>query len=188
MKIKQNKHAKKAIVVAVAIALLTGGSAFAYHQLSQNSNSTKSSPSSSKSTQTASNTNDLASNTTTPTAESNKSTTNTDPQATTSADAATGKTVVSVVSSVSVSNGVVYIRGGINNVVDTSGTCYALLKSPSGTSIREDTTLLQNAATTDCKTIQVKTSELTPGTWSYTLNYSSTTEEGASSEGTFNIQ
>ena len=70
----------------------------------------------------------------------------------------------------------------INNSVEYNGTCYAQLIGPNSESVRKDTALLQNAATTDCKTIQINTSELVNGTWKITLNYSSTDTEGASSE------
>ena len=189
MKIKQNKRSKKPVIITSAIiALALGGSAIAYQVTQSNNDTAKTDTSRSKSDSEKTNTDDLKKDTKEPTAESNKSTTNTDPQAPTSTDTSTGKTVVSVVSSVNISNGVVYIRGGINNVVDSNGNCYALLKSSSGATIRKDTTLLPSASTSDCKTIQIKTSELTAGAWTYTLNYSSNAEEGVSSEGTFSIQ
>lgn len=189
MKTKQTRNRKNVIIITAAIiTLVISGSAMAYQVSQNNDSSSEPSSPSSKTSKKASSTKDLTGDTDSPTAESNKSNTNSDPQATTSTDSSTGKTIVSVVSSVNVSDGVVYIRGGINNVVDTDGACYALLKGPSGNSIRKDTTLLPNSSTSDCKTIQIKTGELTSGTWTYTLNYSSNTEEGVSSEGTFNIQ
>jgi len=115
-----------------------------------------------------------------------KTTTNTDPQAPTTVNKATNKTTVTVVTSASVSGGTVYIRGGINNAV-SEGECYAQLKSPSGSSIKKSTTLLPGATTADCKTIKIPVSELSTGTWTYKLNYSSPTAEGVSNENSFQI-
>ena len=115
-----------------------------------------------------------------------KAVTNTDPQAPTTIDKTTGKTIVTVVTSASVSDSTVYIRGGINNAV-SEGECYAQLKGPSGSSVKKNTTLLPGATTADCKTIKIPVSELSPGTWTYRLNYSSPTAEGVSSENSFQI-
>lgn len=112
---------------------------------------------------------------------------NTDPQASTSVNKTNGKTIVTVVTSASVSEDIVYIRGGINNVV-SDGECYAQLKSPSGSFIEKRTTLLPGVSTADCKTIRIPVSELLSGTWTYTLKYSSSTTEGVSNENSFQIK
>lgn len=190
MKLKQNKsHKKIAIVLSIIIVLAAGGSAFAYQVKQKNDKHSTKTPdmSTQKKDDKKQNTSDIKKNSKEPTAEESKSTTNTDPQAPTTTNPSNSKTVVSVVTSANVSSGIVYIRGGINNVVDANGSCYAQLKGPAGQQVRKDTTLLQNASTSDCKTIQIPTSELSPGTWTYTLNYSSNSQEGASNETTFSI-
>ena len=112
---------------------------------------------------------------------------NTDPAAPISKDKVSGKSTVQMVASTDTSDDKVYIRGGVNSPVSEDGTCYALLKGPSGQSIRKDTTVLQNPASTDCKTISIPLSELASGKWSFTLHYTSTNYEGVSSEVTFSL-
>lgn len=190
MKIKNKKDNKKTIV-AILIVVLLVACATAFYVYAKSTPKNESEPSlSSSDTSTEKSSKNTASPTDNnqPYPEDEKDKTNTDPQAPTSTDTQTGKTTVSIVSSVTVSDGFVYIRGGINNTVDTSGTCFALLKSQSGATIKKDTTLLPSASTTDCKTIKIPLSELSTGKWTYTLNYSSTNTEGISSENTFNIQ
>ena len=98
------------------------------------------------------------------------------------------KTVVQMTVSVDISNNTVYIRGGINNATLSNGICYAQLSKPNGEAKRIDTTLLQNPSTTDCKTISLKSSDLTSGTWSVKLHYSSDTTEGVSNETSIEIK
>ena len=86
-----------------------------------------------------------------------------------------------------ISDGSVFIRGGINAIVN-DGSCYAQLTSAEGESIRENTILLQNPSTTDCKTIAIQTSSLSSGSWSVKLYYSSNTTEGVSNEASFEIK
>lgn len=193
MNINQHKNHKKiAVTLTIITILIVGGGLLAYQIVQKNKIEKAGSASSKSSTKpentVKSNTDDIKDTTKSPTSADNKSSTNTDPQAPTSTNTANNKTVVSVVTSANISGAVVYIRGGINNTVDPNGSCYALLKGPANQKIRKDTTLLQNASTSDCKTIQIPTSELSPGVWSYTLNYSSSNQEGASDEATFNIQ
>lgn len=97
------------------------------------------------------------------------------------------KATVNMVVSANVSGDKVYIRGGLNGAVVNDGQCYATLKSSKGTSVRKDTVLLQNASTTDCKTIIVDSSELSSGKWTAALNYSSDTMKGSSDEASFEI-
>lgn len=101
---------------------------------------------------------------------------------------ASGKYTVTMSLSVSDSGQSVFLRGGIDNAVVSEGECYAMLTSPSGQTSRKNTTLLQNPSTTDCKTIEIKKSELTQGTWSVTLHYVSSTSEGVSSVHTVEIK
>lgn len=114
------------------------------------------------------------------------STTNSDPQAPVSTDQTTGKTIVSVAASVDVAGDVVYIRGGINNIV-SGGVCKVFLKHSSGRTLEKETSILPNASTVDCKTVQIPISELSPGAWTYTLKYLSNTAEGSSSENSFQV-
>lgn len=97
-----------------------------------------------------------------------------------------GKRVVQVIASSDSSNGHVYIRGGVGQLV-SDGECYAKLTGPNGETLMKDTTLLQNSSTTDCKTIDITPGELSAGRWSYQLVYNSDVAEGKSSEGTFNF-
>lgn len=97
-----------------------------------------------------------------------------------------GKRQVQMVASVDRSGDTVFIRGGINYPV-SEGSCYALLSGPSGQSIRRDSTLLPNPASTDCKTISIPVNELVSGKWTLKLHYTSIDYEGTSSEVPFSI-
>lgn len=105
-----------------------------------------------------------------------------DPIATEGSD----KKKVQMIASVDRSGGAIYIRGGVNYPV-SGGGCYALLSGPSGQSIRKDSAVLSNPASTDCKTISIPTNELAPGKWTFTLNYASNEYEGVSDEVSFSI-
>lgn len=98
----------------------------------------------------------------------------------------TSKQQVQMTASTNTSGGIVYIRGGVNYPV-SDGSCYALLVGPSDRTIRKDTTILQNPASTDCKTISIPASELSPGKWTFTLYYESGDYEGKSNEVSFSI-
>lgn len=197
---KKNSNNKKIIILVLILLLAALLGAFAYYRykLSNKSQSaTTTSTISSTGSKTSNEDSESAKNTSESTTADNKASTaystanktktNSDPQAATSTNSSTGKTVVSVVTSANISNGVVYIRGGVNNLVSTNASCYASLKSPSGSTLTKQTTLLRSASTTDCKTIQIPVSELSKGTWTYTLHYSSSDTEGASSENSFTI-
>jgi cytoskeletal protein RodZ len=191
---KKQKHKKIFIIISsVALLFVVVYSTTAYAtNLWPFQASTKDTPASEakESTSSPEDSTDNSSNdnTSSSSGSANKTdTNNSDPQATTSTDEASGKTIVSVVTSVDISSNTVYIRGGINNAVGTDGTCYALLTGPDGTTTQKDTTLLQNPSTVDCKTIQIDATSLTKGVWTYTLNYSSNTYEGTSDEATFTV-
>ena len=185
MKIKNKKNKKKVIIISIVVIILIAVSASAYYFINKNSennsqnNNVNTAKKSKSDKQQAK---DLEEN-----PEYKETKTNTDTPAPVTTDESTGKKTVQMVASVNISNGILYIRGGINNSVEYSGTCYAQLTGPSGESLRKDTTLLQSAATTDCKTIQVDTSELTDGSWKLVLKYSSNDTEGESSEVSFEI-
>lgn len=96
------------------------------------------------------------------------------------------KKQVQVVASSDMSSGIIYLRGRINYPV-ASGSCFAQLKGPSSQNVRKDTTLLQNPASTDCKTIQIPISELTSGKWTFDIHYESDIYEGTSDEVSFSV-
>jgi len=111
---------------------------------------------------------------------------NTDIPATPTTNGESNKKQVQMVTSVDQSNGTVYIRGGVNYPVE-GGTCYAQLTGPSGQSVKKDSAVLSNPASTDCKTIIISAGDLAPGKWTFTLNYTSDEYEGASVETSFTI-
>ena len=189
MRTKQQKNNKKKLIIAAAVLVLAVASFGLYYVIVvQNTSNSKGGSAEDKTNSSQQESDIKDADPKEPSPESGKGQTNTDPQAPTSKNEETGKTTVSVVTSSNISNGTVYIRGGVNNTVSTDGTCYAQLIGPNGITIRKQTTLLQGASTTDCKTIQIPVSELAPGSWSYTLNYSSTSTEGVSNEDTFIIR
>lgn len=102
-------------------------------------------------------------------------------------DKNSGKGVLQMTTSYDIADDKIYIRGGINNSVEYDGICYAELTAPDGKAINKQTTLLQNSATTDCKTISIPLSDLSPGKWSYTLNYTSDNSTGKTDEISFSI-
>lgn len=118
--------------------------------------------------------------------ENKNSSPNTDQPAHPTEDSNTHKNTVQVVASVDVTDAV-YIRGGANYPITEEGTCYALLSGPTGQSIRKDTVILQNPASTDCRTITIRLDELSSGNWSATLHYSSANYEGSSNAVAFTI-
>lgn len=193
MKIKKTHKKKKIITTLVAVIVLVAGAATWYTVTQHNSDANETAETKTKDPKE--NPDDSIEDIKTtspeespePSQDDDKTTANnSDPQApvTTTED---GKGTVTVVTSTNTANGMVYIRGGINSVVSESGSCYAELTGPGGQSIRKETEILRSASTTDCKTIQIPASELTAGTWTYTLNYSSTTEQGSSNENSFTL-
>lgn len=98
----------------------------------------------------------------------------------------TNKQAVQMYASVDKTAGTVNVRGGVNYPV-VDGKCFALLTGPANQVIRKDTTLLQNPASTDCKTIQIPVGELGAGKWSAVLKYSSDKYEGSSNEVSFTL-
>lgn len=99
-----------------------------------------------------------------------------------------GKKMVQIVASTDSTEDAIYIRGGINNASVHEGDCFAQLTGPQGESIRKNTSLLQNATTTDCKTIVINKTELSQGEWRATLNYLSSDTKGVSNEVSFTVQ
>ncbi|MFZ2545279.1 MAG: hypothetical protein WAW80_04845 [Candidatus Saccharimonadales bacterium] len=100
---------------------------------------------------------------------------------------ASGKKNVPLIASTNTSGSTIYIRGGLSYPIVEEGSCYVMLKGPSGASNRKDTEILQNPASTDCKTVSIPISELSNGLWKAALHYSSANYEGTSNEVEFTI-
>jgi cytoskeletal protein RodZ len=176
---KRNRKALILSLVVLAVIIAFVG-AYAVFRPSTTPSSSNNSPNESLSQDTA--------KTDTSTETSGKPTdSNTDTPTPPKPNTSTGKSTVEMIASVDVVNGVVSIRGGINNLSTTSGSCYAMLTSPDGNTIRKDTQLLQNASTTDCKTISINTNTLAKGQWKAVLEYTSDENEGKSNEVTFAV-
>lgn len=183
MKIQKNKFASKNIIILVPLLglLLIAGGVFAAYLLNNtqdDSSDVVGKPGESDKRQAK----ELASN------PDNKATqVNTDTPPSVSTEAGEDKATIGMVVSANVSDGKVYIRGGLNSAI-VDGRCYAKVSGPNGKLITKETTLLQNASTTDCKTVIIDSSELTPGKWVAVLSYSSNDIEGSSSEASFEIK
>ena len=109
---------------------------------------------------------------------------NSDHPATPDTNSGSTKKKVQMVASTDRLDSVIFIRGGINYPA-TGGSCYVQLSGPAGESVRKDSTTLQNPASTDCHTISIPVSELSPGEWSFILYYNSDQYEGESDEVSF---
>jgi hypothetical protein len=182
MKIQKNTKSQKkvklyVIGIIVVILLATGLAAYLYFNNTANDSGTTL-PSDSDRQQVEKLENDPEIKLTTPNTDS--------PQPIQTVE--NGKSAVKMSASANTTGSTLYVRGGIDNAVVTEGTCYAVLTGPNGLSIRKDTTLLQNPSTTDCKTISIEFSELSSGTWTAALHFTSTTLEGTSNEAPFTIQ
>lgn len=189
MKIKKSKNTNKKIIIAIVIialiALPIGYFIWKNHQ-SQNSESDTKQDNAIIDKQTKSDKEQLKNLEDNPSSKNQAP--NTDQPAPITTNQETGKKQVQMMSSHDIDTTTVYIRGGINNSVEYDGTCAAELTGPNGEKLQKPTTLLQNAATTDCKTISINKNELVKGTWKYKLTYSSNTTGGQSNENTFEIK
>lgn len=181
MKIKSKRSLPVAIIAAILIVAAACFFYFIKNPLREDSQET----STTKHTNSSTSSNTPKEPVVSP--EDKTSTPNTDTPIPTTSTGSSGKKSLQMVTSVDITGSDVYIRGGINNAVVQNGICFARLTGPNGESIRKDTTLLQNASTTDCKTITLKTSELSSGIWSVTLNYSSSESEGVSNAVSFAV-
>lgn len=183
MKIK-SKISNKTLVtrIAIAIAISCGATAFYLISTSSSQNDNEQVLNPTRSETDIQQAKELASD---PAKKETRSNTDTPPPV--MIDENTGKGIVSMSTSSDILDKTLYIRGGINNSVEHDGSCYAELTSPSGNIVRKETSLLQNATTTDCKTIAIPLTELSTGHWTFTLNYSSNTKAGKSSEASFDI-
>jgi cytoskeletal protein RodZ len=185
MKINRNKTQKKlkkryAIIFVILIVLALAGLGVFYVHAHQAVHSTPS-------IKTASPTTPTTESQPTQDPQSKETPTNTDTPVPAKIDEQSGKTIAQMEASAEVSGDTLYIRGGINNLVVTDGSCYATLTGPDGKTITKTTELLPNASTTDCKTISIKTADLMSGTWTVSLNYTSSTAQGKSNDVTFTI-
>lgn len=185
MKIKKQKNNRKLIIISIIIIVLLAFLGIIYtlfiypnHTINIPADSEKKSSSEQSESRST---------------ETNKATgkpteSNTDIPAPKTQNELTGKQVVQMVAYVDISNNTVYIRGGINNASVSSGRCYAQLAGPNDESIEKETSLLQNATTTDCKTISINSETLSQGTWRITLYYTSDEMEGQSNETSITIK
>ena len=183
MKINKQNNKKLKVIIISTVLLIGAGSYSVYALMNQQSNNTDSS------TQTSNGkSQDIKPDPEpeTKTEETIKDT-NTDQPTPVTVAPDTNKRTLQLTGTAETTNGTVYIRGGINNSVEFNGKCYASLTGPNGQTIRKETTLLQNAATTDCETIQIPISELSKGQWSIKLNYSSNESSGTSNAFTVQI-
>lgn len=189
MKINKSSNNKKIIMlVIISFLFIVGTLASVYlfsrdtpredHQSSNKPSSSRNNQN--KSTDSSKDTADQVSSSESDT-EAKKVPQNTDQPAPAPVDEETGKKQLQVVASYNINSDNLYIRGGINTIA-YDGSCYASLAGPAGQVIKKETTLLQNASTTDCKTIVIPLSELSQGSWKYSLNYTSTNAEGSSGE------
>lgn len=182
MKIQKNKKTKKSLLIlilSISFLILAGVGVYAYVQ--HHSSTPDDTPQAIHESDKEQSKN-LQDN-----PEDKQETQNTDkPAAPAPVEEGSTKQRVAMESSFDKSSDTLFIRGGINYPV-SGGRCFATLTGPTGKVITKDTTLLQNPASTDCKTISIPLSELTTGKWSYTLQYQSNTYEGASDSATFSI-
>lgn len=179
---KLPKKQKKSILVIIAVVILTlvvGYLSYAYYSKNwpfANSSTSQKEPSSDE-IQAKSLRDD----------PSNKlKNTNSDKPAEPTLNEKSDKKQVAMTASTDSSNGFIFLRGRIGYPV-VDGACYAVLSGPSNQSIRKDTAILQNPASTDCKTISIPAGELTPGKWTFILRYVSDGYEGASNEVSFSV-
>lgn len=174
---RKNKISKRTATIAglAIVAILVAISYISFSYKSQSNPATDTDPSRFASDKQQSD--ELAKN-----PDNKQATPNTDTPDPIKIDDQSKKGVVQLVAAANVSDGNVYIRGGVNNAVITGGSCYAVLTGPNNQTIKKDTTLLQNPHTTDCKTITMAASELSAGTWKVILYFTSDTLEGASNE------
>lgn len=186
MIIKQKSNQKRIrLLLAVLLSCLIVGS-LAYFAFAMQNGDTPLGIFDNSSSKTDSSDKKNTSNQDNPAPEDKLSPNNTDHSTASPVDESTGKQTVPMVASANVDGSVVYIRGGLN-VYRSTGSCFAKLSGPGGEKIQKDTELLPNAGTTDCRTIQIPVSELAPGEWSFTLNYSADDAVGTSDASSFSI-
>lgn len=181
MKLQKNKKTKKlplALTLSVLLLLAVSAGVYAYIQ-TKNDTSKNSESSHASDYEQAQNLKDNP--------DDKQQSQNTDkPSTPETVDEDTGKQQVQIEASSDKSNNSIFIRGGVNYPV-SGGRCFATLTGPAGQTIVKNTDLLQGPASTDCQTITIPVSELTPGNWSFKLQYESDNYVGASSSVMFSI-
>lgn len=95
---------------------------------------------------------------------------------------------VSMISSIEIENGSVFVRGGINNLSSDSGECIAELKHEDGTIVTKTTNLLPGPQSSSCKTIEVPIKQLKTGAWTMKLKYKNQNTTGETDAQKFTIQ
>ncbi len=187
MKIQQQKKTKRItpLIIVLFSILLLAGAVMLYLYLNRNSSDKTSTGANSTSESVHKSDNEQAQNLRDDPTTKQQAPNTDKPSEPTTSDTS-NKQQVQLTASTDTSGSTVYIRGGVNYPV-SGGSCYALLTGPSGQSIRKNTTVLQNPASTDCKTISISTNELSSGKWSFILYYTSDNYEGASDEVSFSI-
>lgn len=182
MQIKSRSKTKKILLILTAVVVI-GAAAFLIYLYAYRNKSTSST---SDTQTTALNTDNQQSKNLQSNPDTKTQAPNADQPAPPITSSTSSKKQVEMTASTDSSNGTVYIRGGVNYPV-VGGSCYAELTGPSGQSVRKDTTVLQNPASTDCKTIVITTNSLASGKWSFILHYTSDNYEGASDEVSFSV-
>jgi hypothetical protein len=104
----------------------------------------------------------------------------TDTPSTPSTDPSSGKQSVYVLMTyASIQNDIVSASGFVSNISESNGTCTYIFKK--GTAeIDKTSSSLQNPTSTTCSTISFPSAELSSGTWTVKLIYSSSTSYGES--------
>ena len=95
---------------------------------------------------------------------------------------------VSMISSIDIENGSVFIRGGINNLSSDSGECIAEMTHQDGTVVSKTTNLLPGPQSSSCKTIEIPIKELKTGQWKMKLKYKNQNTTGETDAKKFTIQ
>lgn len=179
MKLQKEKRKNKSpLLLSLLVLLIVSGGMFAYMQYERGRPDSTQSPHASDNQQSE----NLKDN-----PDDKQQIQNTDrPTEPEAVDPTTNQQKVQLESSSDKSSDTLFIRGGINYPVN-GGSCYAKLTGPSGQTVTKETGLLPGPASTDCKTISIPLSELSPGEWSFTLNYTSDIYIGVSTSVSFSI-
>jgi len=97
------------------------------------------------------------------------------------------KSVTPVITSAELYNGAIEVSGFVPGVFEDGGTCTATLTKGSS-KITKQVQGVKNVSNTQCNGFSVPASELSAGTWSVTLAYSSATAQGSSAASTVEVK
>lgn len=89
------------------------------------------------------------------------------------------KTVTPIITSAEPFNGIVEVSGYVPGVFEDGGTCTATFVKGSS-QVTKQSKGVKNVSNTQCNGLDAAISELSPGTWTVTLSYSSATAQGSS--------